>query len=104
MKNQLAQRTRRNFADHVDPVTKWSSKPADHNAVRQRNNQRRHRERVKLHIAQLGSRLEETERELQKALATIERLTAKLDRTWGSIPEDHTEDENVEEATSSPSS
>lgn len=59
-------------------MSKWSSKPADHKAVRVRNNQRRHRERVKLHIAHLESRLAESQLELEKALSTIEHLTAKL--------------------------
>ncbi|KPM34829.1 hypothetical protein AK830_g11746 [Neonectria ditissima] len=58
-------------------LTKWSSKPADHKIVRVRNNQRRHRERVKSRIADLESRLAETQLELQRALSTIERLTAE---------------------------
>lgn len=57
-------------------VAKWSSKPADHKIVRIRNNQRRHRERVKCRIADLESKLAKTQLELQEALSTIERLTA----------------------------
>ncbi|KAL7785902.1 hypothetical protein V8C37DRAFT_393391 [Trichoderma ceciliae] len=62
-------------------VAKWSSKPADHKKVRVRNNQRRHRERVKNRIAELESKLANTQLQLQEALSTIERLTrhANLD-------------------------
>lgn len=56
-------------------VAKWSSKPADHKIVRIRNNQRRHRERVKDRIAELESKLAKTQLELQEALTTINLLT-----------------------------
>lgn len=55
-------------------LTKWSSKPARGKIERARNNQRRHRERVKCHVADLESRLAQTQLELQKALSTIDGL------------------------------
>lgn len=61
-------------------VTKWSSKPADHKIVRIRNNQRRHRERVKSRFAELESKLAKTQLELQEALPAIERLTRHANR------------------------
>lgn len=58
---------------------KWSSKPADHNAIRVRNNQRRHRARVKSRVEDLEKRLEETSAKLETALSTISGLTAELE-------------------------
>lgn len=60
-------------------MEKWSSKPADHNAIRVRNNQRRHRARVKSRIEDLEKRLEETSARLDAALATIGGLTAEIE-------------------------
>lgn len=59
-------------------MEKWSSKPADHNAMRVRNNQRRHRARVKSRIEDLEKQLEETNTKLESALATIGGLTAEI--------------------------
>jgi hypothetical protein len=59
-------------------TSKWSIKPDDHKAARLRNNQRRHRERVKNHAATLEARLEETQLQLQRALARISELTEEL--------------------------
>lgn len=60
-------------------IEKWSSKPVDYNATRVRNNQRRHRARVKSHIHDLEIRLEETNSKLESALSTIASLTAELE-------------------------
>lgn len=59
-------------------ITKWSAKPADHKAARIRNNQRRHRERVKHHTTTLEARLAETQLQLDEALARVAELTEKL--------------------------
>lgn len=59
-------------------LSKWSAKPADHKAARLRINQRRHRQRVKDHIAELESRLAETQLQLSQALARINELSEKL--------------------------
>ncbi|KAH7118531.1 hypothetical protein B0J13DRAFT_569356 [Dactylonectria estremocensis] len=61
-------------------MSKWSSKPADHQAVRLRNNQRRHRKKVKERIAELESRLEETQLQLNEALARIAGLSEELEQ------------------------
>ncbi|CAI6101283.1 unnamed protein product [Clonostachys chloroleuca] len=59
-------------------MSKWSAKPADHEAVRLRNNQRRHRKKVKDRIAELESRLTETQLQLNEALARIKGLSEEL--------------------------
>ncbi|KAK7699061.1 hypothetical protein SLS64_011975 [Diaporthe eres] len=60
-------------------ILKWSSKPADHNAIRVRNNQRRHRARAKGHIEDLEKRLEETSSRLEAALQTISHLAQEVE-------------------------
>lgn len=60
-------------------MDKWSLKTTDHNANRVRNNQRRHRARVKSRIEELESRLVETNAKLKAALSTISSLTAELE-------------------------
>lgn len=60
-------------------MSKWSSRPADHKAVRLRNNQRRHRKKVKDRIAELESRLAETQLQLDQALARIQGLSEELE-------------------------
>ncbi|KAI3399748.1 hypothetical protein diail_5816 [Diaporthe ilicicola] len=60
-------------------VIKWSSKSADHNAIRVRNNQRRHRARAKEHVLDLERRLEETSAKLEAALQTISHLAKEVD-------------------------
>lgn len=60
-------------------MEKWSSKPADHNAIRVRNNQRRHRARVKSRIEDLEKLLEDTSTKLNAALETISSLTAEVE-------------------------
>jgi hypothetical protein len=59
-------------------MSKWSAKPADYKAARLRNNQRRHRERVKCRIAELEARLAVTQLQLEKALARITDLSNEL--------------------------
>lgn len=97
-------------------TTRWSSKPADHKQTRVRNNQRRHRQRIKSHIADLETRLAESQRELHKAQSTIERLSAELKNTRTSQqlscagpaacgrPAAGTDDSSVRKQHSSPSS
>lgn len=72
-------------------LTKWSSKPPDHKTKRVRDNQRRHREKVKRQITNLESQLAQTELALTKALCTIgqlkcsnTRLVSELQRLSGS--------------------
>ncbi|VUC31431.1 unnamed protein product [Clonostachys rosea] len=61
-------------------MSKWSSKAADHKVVRLRNNQRRHRKRVKDHIVDLENRLAETQLQLTQARVRIAELSQKLDQ------------------------
>ncbi|ELQ33539.1 hypothetical protein MGG_08028 [Pyricularia oryzae 70-15] len=61
-------------------MSKWSAKPSDYQAVRLRNNQRRHRKKVKDHIAELESRLSETQMQLDQALSRIAELSDALSR------------------------
>lgn len=68
--------------DPMNPMMgKWSARPSNDKASRVRNNQRRHRQRVKEHIAHLESRLEDTERQLRDALDRVTELTRDLERT-----------------------
>lgn len=60
-------------------IEKWSTKPADHNAIRVRNNQRRHRARVKSNIQDLEKRLNETNSRLERALSSVASLTAEIE-------------------------
>lgn len=59
-------------------IHKFSSKPPGHDALRQRENQRRHRARVKGRIAQLEAALSSAQTELGDALIRIESLTAEV--------------------------
>lgn len=59
-------------------MEKWSLKATDYNANRVRNNQRRHRARVKSRIEELEARLGETNAKLEAALSTISSLNAEL--------------------------
>ncbi len=59
---------------------KFSCKPPGHDAARQRDNQRRHRARVKGRIADLEASLSSTQSRLDDALRRIESLTAELQR------------------------
>lgn len=69
----------KNSLDQSMLMDKWSLKTADHNANRVRNNQRRHRARVKSRLEELEFRLEETHAKLETALLTISSLTAELE-------------------------
>lgn len=60
-------------------MDKWSNKPANHNADRVRNNQRRHRARVKSRMEELETQLVQTNSKLQAALSTILDLTAEVE-------------------------
>jgi hypothetical protein len=64
-------------------MSKWSTKQTESKAVRVRNNQRRHRQRVKDRMAYLESRLDETQSQLNNALDLVEELRAELDRSRG---------------------
>lgn len=71
-------------------MDKWSTKPPDHNANRVRNNQRRHRARVKSRMEELETRLQETNEKLEAALSTISSLKAEVEtlRSSQSSPPD----------------
>ena len=74
------------YALHQQPIfekmmSKWSAKPADYKAARLRNNQRRHRKKVRDHVAELESRLSETQLQLDQALSRIAELSEELPRT-----------------------
>ncbi|KAJ4391524.1 hypothetical protein N0V93_005142 [Gnomoniopsis smithogilvyi] len=60
-------------------MDKWPSKTTEQNANRVRNNQRRHRARVKSRIKELEARLEESNTKLEAALSTISSLTAEVE-------------------------
>lgn len=83
-------------------MDKWSLKTTDHNANRVRNNQRRHRARVKSRIEELESRLEKTHAKLEAALSTISSLTAELEgfRAGRSSTGSHLEAPRTSEHTS----
>lgn len=81
-------------------IVKWSTRPADHNAIRVRNNQRRHRARAKEHVHDLEKRLEETSAKLEAALQTISHLAQEVEilrgrvfaaPTWSQLPPSTTE-------------
>ena len=61
-------------------VQKFSCRPVRDQAARQRENQRRHRARVKGRIDDLEAELCKTQRELEEALKRIERLTSDVQR------------------------
>lgn len=67
-------------------ILKWSSKSADHNAIRVRNNQRRHRARAKGHVQDLEKRLEETSARLEAALQTITHLAQEVEILRNRVP------------------
>ncbi|RGP78887.1 hypothetical protein FLONG3_3086 [Fusarium longipes] len=57
-------------------ISKWSLKPREQNTTRVRDNQRRHRARVKFRIESLETELRQSRQELRLALARIEELEA----------------------------
>ncbi|KAL2194364.1 hypothetical protein P885DRAFT_43226 [Corynascus similis CBS 632.67] len=59
---------------------KFSCKPPGHEAARLRENQRRHRARVKGRIAELEAALSNTQTRLDEALQRIDALTAEIHR------------------------
>ncbi|KAK4244079.1 hypothetical protein C7999DRAFT_44203 [Corynascus novoguineensis] len=59
---------------------KFSCKPPGHEAARLRENQRRHRARVKGRIAELEAALSNTQTRLNEALQRIDALTAEVHR------------------------
>lgn len=66
--------------DYKDRVTKFSTKPPGYEAARLRENQRRHRAKVKGRITDLEVALEATQSRLDEALKRIEELTAEVQR------------------------
>ncbi|KAK4192961.1 hypothetical protein QBC35DRAFT_547091 [Podospora australis] len=66
-------------------VIKFSTKPAGHDAARQRENQRRHRARVKGRIEDLEAALSKTQSELNDALRYIEKLAVEACRLKGVV-------------------
>ncbi|KAK4097352.1 hypothetical protein N658DRAFT_406626, partial [Parathielavia hyrcaniae] len=61
-------------------IHRFSSKPPGHEAARQRENQRRHRARVKGRIADLEAALSDTQSKLNEALRQIDLLAAEVSR------------------------
>lgn len=59
-------------------MTRWSLKPHNHNATRVRNNQRRHRARIKTRLESLEIELAQSQNELRAAKDRIEELEALL--------------------------
>jgi hypothetical protein len=59
-------------------MAKWSLKPHNHNATRVRNNQRRHRARIKSRIESLETELAQSQHDLRTARDRIEELEALL--------------------------
>lgn len=60
-------------------MSKFSTKPLDYKATRVRNNQRRHRQKVKDYIAELEGRLSETQSRLDQTLLCMAELSAELE-------------------------
>ncbi|KAL7908539.1 hypothetical protein GGI35DRAFT_406175 [Trichoderma velutinum] len=61
-------------------ISKWSSKSPKQKATRIRNNQRRHRAKVKTHISTLEAELAESQRRLIAAEHRVAALTAEVER------------------------
>ncbi|KAK4162955.1 hypothetical protein QBC43DRAFT_320758 [Cladorrhinum sp. PSN259] len=61
-------------------IVKFSTKPPGHDVARQRENQRRHRARVKEKMVDLEATLSNTQCELETALRQIENLNAEVQR------------------------
>ncbi|PTB62132.1 hypothetical protein BBK36DRAFT_1129896 [Trichoderma citrinoviride] len=61
-------------------ISKWSSSCPKQKATRIRNNQRRHRAKVKAHISDLESELAESRRQLAAAEHRIKALTAEVEQ------------------------
>lgn len=61
-------------------ISKWSSKSPNQKATRIRNNQRRHRAKVKAHVSILETGLAESQRRLVAAEHRITELTAEVKR------------------------
>lgn len=67
-------------------ITKFSAKPPGYDAARQRENQRRHRARVKGKMSDLEAALASTQAELEAALRQVEHLTAEVDKLRSLVP------------------
>ncbi|AEO58725.1 hypothetical protein MYCTH_2306233 [Thermothelomyces thermophilus ATCC 42464] len=67
----------RAFRSHI---RRFSCKPPGHDAARQRENQRRHRARVKSRIAELEAALSDAQARLDEALQRIDALTTEVQR------------------------
>lgn len=61
-------------------ISKWSSKSPKQKATRIRNNQRRHRAKVKTHISTLEAELAKSQRQLMAAEHRIIALTAEVEQ------------------------
>jgi hypothetical protein len=66
------------LARQVPFMSKWSSKTQDHKATRVRDNQRRHRARVKARVESLEAELTQSRQELRTTRARIEELEVLL--------------------------
>lgn len=55
-----------------------STKPSNHQTLRNRDNQRRHRQRIKDHITNLETQLERTQNDLKSALDRVSQLEDQL--------------------------
>jgi len=75
--------------DYKDGIHKFSTKPPGHEAARLRENQRRHRAKVKGRITDLEETLESTQGRLDDALKRIEELTAEVQRLQSSLDSSH---------------
>jgi hypothetical protein len=82
-------------------MAKWSLKPHNHNATRVRNNQRRHRARIKTRLESLETELAQSQRELRTAKDRIEELEALL-RAKGSCAPNHQFDDPVQNSYYTP--
>ncbi|KAL7942074.1 hypothetical protein V8C42DRAFT_333516 [Trichoderma barbatum] len=60
-------------------ISKWSSKSPKQKTTRIRNNQRRHRAKIKAHISSLEAELTETRRQLIAAEGRIRALTTEVE-------------------------
>ncbi|SPJ75713.1 uncharacterized protein FTOL_05444 [Fusarium torulosum] len=83
-------------------MVKWSLKPHNHNATRVRNNQRRHRARIKSRLESLETELAQSQHELRIARDRIEELEALLRAKGSYCALSHQSDDPVQNSYYTP--
>lgn len=83
-------------------IAKWSLKPHNHQATRVRNNQRRHRARIKSRLEFLETELAQSEEELRTAKDRIDELEALLRAQGSCCAPSHQFDDPVQSSYCTP--